>query len=121
MRLRLVLLGFLFWALATGLLRLAGQRILSADHWVRIVLLFAASFGLMAILIRRVCIRARLDRDQWPIAAVSLLLPTLLLDPFSSAFFPVVFPNMAPEAAGVFGGWMIVCCAGGLVRSVVPR
>jgi len=41
--------------------------------------------------------------------------PTLLLDPFSSAFFPIVFPNIAPEMAGVFGGWMLLCCAAALV------
>ena len=121
MQLRLVLLGFVFWALATALLRLAGQRILPTHPGLRIVILFAASFAVMAILIRRVCQRARLDRDQWPMAAVSLLLPTVLLDPFSSAFFPIVFPNVAPQAAGVFGGWMIVCCAGGLVGSVIRR
>jgi len=33
----------------------------------------------------------------------------------ASAFFPVVFPNMAPEAAGIFGGWMLCCCAGAAI------
>ncbi len=51
---------------------------------------------------------------------MSVALPTLLLDPFSSAFFPAVFPNMAPEVAGVFGGWMLWCCAGALVGVMIP-
>jgi len=121
MQRRLFLFGLVGWLLATLALRLAGQRILSNNHWLDILVLFAISFALMAILIRLACRSARLGPEQWPTGAVSLLLPTLLLDPFSSAFFPFVFPNMAPEAAGVFGGWMIVCCAGGLLGAVVRR
>ena len=121
MQRRFILLGLAIWLLATLALRMAGQRILSANHWSYVLLLFASSFVLMAFLIRRACRAAHLAPEQWPVGAVSLLLPTLLLDPFSSAFFPFVFPNMAPEAAGVFGGWMIVCCAGGLLGAVVRR
>jgi Family of unknown function (DUF5367) len=69
----------------------------------------------MAGLVRRLCIRFHLQREQWLRGAFSIALPTLLLDPFSSAFFSVVFPNMAPEVAGSFGGWMLWCCAGALV------
>jgi hypothetical protein len=75
----------------------------------------------MAWLVRRLCRRFHLRRDQWPAGAVSILLPTLLLDPFSSAFFHAVFPNMAPEVAGVFGGWMLWCCAGALVGVTMGR
>jgi len=121
MQRRLILFGFAGWLLATFALRMVGQRLLSSNHWSHILLLFAISFPLMAILIRQACRGARLRPEQWPAGAVFLLLPTLLLDPFSSAFFPVVFPNMAPEAAGVFGGWMIICCAGGLVGALVRR
>lgn len=121
MQRRLALLGLAIWLLVTFALRVSGQRILSNNHWLSVLLLFAMSFVLMAILVRRVCRGARLAPEQWPMGAISLLLPTLLLDPFSSAFFPLVFPNMAPEAAGVFGGWMIICCAGGLLGAVVRR
>jgi len=85
------------------------------------LILFCLSFFLMAILIRRLCISSKLPHEDWPAAAISVLLPTLLLDPFSSAFFTIVFPNMAPEMAGVFGGWMLICCAGGLVGAMVGR
>lgn len=121
MYLRLITFGFTLWLIATAMLRTAGQWILSTDHWPPILLLFAISFLLMAVLVRRVCQRAQLAREQWPAAAISLLLPTLLLDPFSAAFFPVVFPNMAPSVSGVFGGWMIICCAGGLVGATLRR
>ena len=121
MKPKLVLLGFLIWLAATLALRFAGQRILSGQHWPRILLLIALSFAACALLVRRVCVRSRLAPEQWPLAAISLLLPTLLLDPFSSAFFPFVFPNIAPQNAGVFGGWMLICCAGGLLGAIIRR
>jgi hypothetical protein len=74
----------------------------------------------MAIVVRRLCSRAGLPREQWLQGAVLVALPTLLLDPFSSAFFPVLFPNMSPEVAGVFGGWMLWCCAGALIGVMIP-
>ena len=111
---RLFLWGLAIWIAATAALRVAGQYVLRPGPWTGAVVLFAISFPLMALLGRRLC--SRLPTGQERLAgAVSLLLPTLVLDPFSSAFFPAVFPNMAPEVAGVFGGWMLCCCAGALV------
>jgi hypothetical protein len=121
MNMSLFVYGLVGWAAATVALRIGGQRLLHPDDWGRTLILFAVSFPLMAWLVRRLCRRLHLRRDQWPAAAVSILLPTLLLDPFSSAFFPVVFPNMAPEMAGVFGGWMLWSCAGALAGVTVGR
>lgn len=118
---RLLLIGLAAWIAATLLLRIRGQHLLRPDDWTRTLMIFAISFPLMAWLIRRVCLRFRLPQDQWLTAAISIMLPTLLLDPFSSAFFPVVFPNMAPEVAGVFGGWMLWCCAGALIGAAYRR
>jgi hypothetical protein len=119
---RLVTYGFAIWLAATIGLRIAGmQRLLHPSGALRTVVLFAITFVVIAWVVRRLCSRLKLPRDQWPAGAISLLLPTLLLDPFSSAFFPAVFPNIAPEAAGLFGGWIIMCCAGGLVGAIVRR
>jgi hypothetical protein len=96
-------------------LRFVGQHVLRPRDCAGTLILFAVSFPLMAWLVRRLCSRFQLPRDQWLAGAISVALPTLLLDPFSSAFFPVVFPNMAPSVAGVFGGWMLWCCAGALL------
>jgi len=115
MRRRLFFIGLAIWIGATLALRFAGQLILRPRPWPAILILFAISFLLMAWLVRRLCRRFQVPPEQWPAGAISLALPTLLLDPFSSAFFPVVFPNLAPELAGVFGGWMLVCCAGALL------
>ena len=115
MHLRLVLIGMAVWTAATIALRVVGQRLLRPDDLAGTLILFAVSFPLMAWLVCRLCQGAGLQPAQWPAGAISVLLPTLLLDPFSSAFFPAVFPNMAPGVAGVFGGWMLWCCAGALV------
>jgi len=119
MRIRLLLYGFGIWAGATIVLRIAGAYLLYPGSWKGTLILFAASFPLMAWVVRRLCGGVHLPVEQWPAGAISIALPTLLLDPFSSAFFPVVFPNMAPEVAGVFGGWMLWCCAGGLVGAML--
>ena len=112
---RMLLYGLGLWLGGTLILRFAGQRLLHPGNVGATLVLFALSFPLMAWMVRRLCVRFALPREQWPGAALSVALPTLLLDPFSSAFFPVVFPNMAPEAAGIFGGWMLCCCAGAAI------
>jgi hypothetical protein len=121
MRARLFLYGLGIWIFASLALRLGGQHILRPGSWIGTLVLFAVTFPLTARLVRGLCQRFQVPREQWPAAAVWILLPTLLLDPFSSAFFPVVYPNMAPELAGVFGGWMLCCCAGALAGVTIGR
>jgi len=116
---QLVLYGLGIWVGATIALRIGGQHLLHPGDWKGTLVLFAASFPLMAWVVRRLCSRFQPHPEQWPAGAISIALPTLLLDPFSSAFFPVVFPNMAPEVAGVFGGWMLWCCAGALLGVII--
>lgn len=116
---RLFRTGLIIWIGATLVLRFGGQFLLQPGGWVRMVLLFAVSFPAMGWIVRRLCRESQLRREDWVAGAVAVALPTLLLDPFSSAFFPLVFPNMAPEVAGVFGGWMLWCCAGALA-GVLP-
>jgi hypothetical protein len=117
---RLCLFGLAIWIVATVLLRLRGLHLLQPSRPTATLFLFAASFLLMALVARSLCRRLQLPRGQWPAGAISLALPMLLLDPFSSAFFPLVFPNMPPEVAGIFGGWMLICCAGALVGVLIP-
>lgn len=121
MNIRLFLYGLAIWLGATIALRMAGQHVLHPDNWKGTLTLFAVSFPLMAWIVRRLCSRSQLRPEEWPAGAISIALPTLLLDPFSSAFFPAVFPNMAPEVTGVFGGWMLWCCAGALLGVTIHR
>jgi hypothetical protein len=121
MHTRLFLCGLAAWTAGTIALRIARQRVLYPGDLTKTLILFAISFPFMAWLVRRLCRRFKLRQEQWLGGAISVVLPTLLLDPFSSAFFPVVFPNVAPAAAGLFGGWMLWCCAGAVVGAVIPR
>jgi hypothetical protein len=104
--------GVGMWIGGTLGIRLAGHRFLHANQAFGTLLLYAISFVLMAVLVPRICAGMRLEKDSWFPAVTLLLLPTLVLDPFSCAFFPQVFPNVDAAAAGVFGGWMLICCAG---------
>jgi len=113
--------GLAIWIAGTVVLRFWGQYLLLPGDSQRTLILFAASFPLIAWLMRRLLRRSRVREEDWPAGAVCLLLPTLVLDPFSSAFFPMIFPNMAAEAAGIFGGWMLWCCAAGLVGASLGR
>jgi Family of unknown function (DUF5367) len=121
MHVRLFRSGLAIWLVATIALRLAGQRILHPGDFKGTLILFAISFPLMAWTVRRLCQAAQLPREQWMAGAACVALPSLLLDPFSCAFFPVLFPNMAPEVAGIFGGWILWCCAAAIVGVVIGQ
>jgi hypothetical protein len=112
---RLLACGLVGWLIATVALRVAGQYVLRPGRWTASVVLLVTSFGLVACLMRGLCRKLPLRPEQRFDAVLSLWLPTLLLDPFSSAFFSSVFPNMDPSMAGVFGGWMLCCAAGAFV------
>ena len=112
---RLLACGFVGWLIATAALRMAGQYVLRPGRWTGAVVLLVASFGLMAWFMQRLCRKLPLRPEQRFGAVLSLWLPTLLLDPISIAFFSSVFPNIDPSMAGVFGGWMLCCCAGAFV------
>ena len=101
---RVLLYGLGVWAAGTLLFRLQGHRLLHPQQPLRTALLYLISFVLMALLVPRIFRRLQLPRESWHQAATLLMLPTLMLDPFSCAFFPSVFPNMDPAAAGIFGG-----------------
>jgi hypothetical protein len=114
MWLRTILTGILIWASGTIAIRLAGHGLLQPSHNARTVVLYAASFLLMAFLVPRICRRLGWETDLWPKGATLLILPTLILDSLACAFFTSVYPNLDPAAAGAFGGWMLICCGGGV-------
>jgi len=109
---RALFTGLGIWAVGTVAIRFAGHRLLYPHQVLWTLLLYAVSFALMAVLVPRICRGLALEGNSLFAAVTLLLLPTLLLDPFSCLFFPQVFPNVDPAAAGVFGGWMLICCGG---------
>jgi hypothetical protein len=105
---RSLVAGIVLWLVGTIGIRLAGERLLHPGHPLATLILYAVSFALMAFLVPRI---VRGDR-----AAVTLLmLPTLILDGLACVFFTAVYPNVDPAAAGLFGGWMLICCGGAVV------
>jgi Family of unknown function (DUF5367) len=116
---RVLLLGLLLWLVGTVAIRLFGHRLIHAHQPLQTVTLYLLSFVVMGLLTR--WIFRRMERNLRPTATTLLMLPTLLLDPFSCAFFPAVFPNVDPAAAGIFGGWMLIFCAGAVAGAWVRR
>jgi hypothetical protein len=114
-------IGLFIWIGGTLAIRLVGQHLLLPDATARTLLLYAVSFAAMAWVVPRLCRLAGVEPGSWPKAATLLILPTLVLDPFSCAFFTSVFPNLDPRAAGVFGGWMLMCCGGGVAGAWLGR
>lgn len=114
---RVALLGIAIWIAATIFIRLAGQHLLRPGNTAFTLILYLASFVSMALLVRWIYRRMALPRDSWPLAATILIAPTLILDAFSCLFFPALFPNIDPSAGGLFGGWMLICCGGGVAGS----
>ena len=47
--------------------------------------------------------------------------PGMLLDTISAIWFPVIFPNIRPAAAGAFGGWLLFCNVVVLLTAVLYR
>src|ERR1019366_7830763 len=113
MWLRTLLTGILIWTGGTAAIRLSGHRLLQPGRATQTVGLYVVSFVLMAFLVPRICRRLGLERDLWPKAATLLILPTLILDPFSCAVFTTMFPNLDPGAAGAVGGGGLSSCGGG--------
>lgn len=116
---RLLAYGLVLWLAGTIGVRLWGRFLLHPGSVAGTAVLYILSFLAMAGLTRRLCRLAGLPRREWVSGAVSLALPTLLLDPLSTAFFTAVFPNLPPSAAGLFGGWMLCCCAGALTAAMI--
>jgi hypothetical protein len=106
---RLAFAGFLIWLLATLALRLAGQWVVHGGSAVGSVLLLAVSAPLMWSLPRRLFARFSIDPRDYAAGAIVLVAPGMLLDTISTIWFAQVFPNIAPEAAGLFGGWLLFC------------
>jgi hypothetical protein len=116
---RAFLIGILIWIAGTATIRLWGQHLLRPGDTAWTLLLYLISFVAMLLLVPVICYWLGLEKKYWIRAAAWLILPTLILDPFSCVFFNTLFPNIAPAAAGAFGGWMLICCAGGVIGTMV--
>lgn len=102
---KLVIVGFLIWLGATVALRFAGQYIFRGTSNTAALILLAVSFPLMVMVAWGVLH----DVEQRALGAIALVAPGMLLDAVSTIWFPQVFPNIRPDAAPLFGGWILFC------------
>jgi hypothetical protein len=116
---RLILVGFAIWLVATIALRLAGQWVLNPARPVSIIVLLAISGLLLFRLPRLLFSRFAIPPDQRALGGIALVVPGMLLDTFSAICFASVFPNMRPDAAGLFGGWLLLCNAAALAGAAL--
>jgi hypothetical protein len=106
---RLAFAGFAIWLAATIALRLAGQWVIRPGTALDVAILLTVSGGLMYRLPRALFKIFSIASAEYAVGAIVLVAPGMLLDTASAIWFPRVFPNIAPESAGLFGGWLLFC------------
>jgi len=111
--------GFAIWLAATIALRFAGQWIISSRGAGRVFVLLAVSGVLMYRLPRGLFASMRVRHEDYAIAAIALVAPGMLLDTISAIWFPRVFSNLAPDSAGLFGGWLLFCNVVALLSAAI--
>jgi hypothetical protein len=115
---RVIVVGLAIWLAATVALRLGGQHVLNPDNIPSVVRLFVVSAALMAWLPRLIFSRQRIPREAWGTAVIALAAPGMLLDSVSTFSFSTIFPNIRPDAAALFGAWLLVCNAAAMISAV---
>ena len=118
---RLAFVGFAIWLAATIALRLIGQWIIHPRTAVGVVLLLTVSGVLMWRLPRGVFAWLRIARKDYALGAIALVAPGMLLDTVSAIWFTRAFPNLLPETAGLFGGWLLFCNIVALLSAASAR
>jgi len=118
---RLVIVGFAIWLVATIALRIAGQWVLNPSRIWSVIALLAISGLLLFRLPRLLFSRFAIPREQRALGGIALVAPGMLLDAVSAIFFPSIFPNIRPDAAGLFGGWLLFCNVMALVGAATWR
>ena len=106
---RLFIAGVVIWSGATLALRVAGQWVLNPDRPLSIIALLAVSGLLLFRLPRLLFSRFAIPQEQYALGGIVLVAPGMLLDTVSTICFSSVFPNIRPDAAGLFGGWLLLC------------
>lgn len=114
---RLTITGFGIWLIATVALRAWGERVLVPDSAPAVAVLLAVSVPAMFYLPLGLFHRFAIDRAMFAQGAIALVAPGMFLDTCSAIWFPHVFPNIRPDAAGLFAGWLLLCNAVALVSA----
>jgi hypothetical protein len=118
---RLAFAGFVIWLVATLALRAGGQWIITPDRAASIAVLLALSMPVMFALPRRLFARFSIAPEDYARGAIALVAPGMALDTISAIWFPWIFPNMRPDAAGFFGGWLLLCNVVALLSAALAQ
>jgi hypothetical protein len=118
---RLMMVGFAIWLVATIALRIAGPWLLRPDRPWSIIALLAISGALLFRLPRLLFSRFSIPPEQYALGGIALVAPGMFLDTFSAIFFSSVFPNIRPDAAGLFGGWLLFCNVAALIGAAAYK
>lgn len=114
---RMAVTGFIIWAVATIALRLGGQYVFGR---LPALLLLLITIPVMASVARALLWHFP-TRGERALAAIALVAPGMLLDTISAIWFPLIFPNIRPDAAGAFGGWLLFCNVVVLLTAISSR
>lgn len=114
-------IGFLLWLIATIAFRLIGQYLLDSTNTALAIGLFIATLPLMIIVTTAVYVWQQVKAIERPKAALLLALPGMLLDVGSVLFFPIVFPNIDPNANVLFASLMLWGYSSILITGVLPQ
>jgi Family of unknown function (DUF5367) len=115
-----IFLGFLYWLVASLVLRFVGQYFLNPENLSMMILLFVAMVPLMAIAIYPLYHQRKITFSERPLAAIYLMLPGMVLDVFSVLFFSQIFPNLLPEAIKLFSALLFWGYAVGFMTALIP-
>ncbi|HEX9459369.1 MAG TPA: DUF5367 family protein [Thermoanaerobaculia bacterium] len=118
---RLLIAGFVIWLVATIALRIAGQWVLNPDRPLSMIALLAISGLLLYRLPRALFASLAIAENQRALGGIVLVAPGMFLDTVSAVCFSTVFPNIRPDAAGLFGGWLLLCNVVALVSAATSK
>lgn len=118
---RVVIAGLTIWVVATVALRAAGQWVIRPDRLAAVAMLLVLSAPAMFALPRRLFRRLGLPYAEYPRGVIALVAPGMVLDAVSTIWFVDVFPNMGSDAAGLFGGWLLLCNVCALLGAATVR
>jgi len=120
MYLRTLLAGLGLWIIGTVVFRLGPSGLVQEPSLARTLLYYVIN-AMLALIVSRLAMHwIGVPREARAAAVTLFILPTLILDAFSTAFFTVVFPNLPPAAAPTFGGLMLISAGGAVVGAWLP-
>ena len=97
------------------------QKVFVTDTISAKLILLGVSAPVMFVLPRRLFKLFSIPPAGRALGGIVLVAPGMLLDTFSTLWFSSVFPNLRPDSAGAFGGWLLFCNVVALVSAVRSR